>query len=57
MARNLNSQSIVLDRFFDLRRGHLSLMDYLTEYQLHVEETALVGGLAINDIGKTHLFA
>ena len=44
----------VIDQFIDLRRGRLSLLDYLNEHQFTYDEAALIGGLQFNEVGRTH---
>ncbi len=45
----------VLDNFFDHRRGHTSLLEYLTGFQLVHDEAFNRAGLRINPECKTHL--
>ena len=45
-----------LDAFFDLSRGQESLMDYCTAWSKKYTKAHQLTGLAMNDIGKTHLF-
>ena len=39
------------DAALDLRRGRLSLMDYLTEHDYTLEESRRLGGLQMNAVG------
>ena len=43
-----------LDLFFDHRRGRLSLMEYLAEHEYTYDEAEYLGGLQLNDVGKSH---
>ena len=45
----------VIDTFLDLRRGRLSLSEYLNEHEFTFEEAARIGGLGLNSVGRTHL--
>ena len=46
---------IVLDRFFDIRRGNRPLSDDLVEHNTFYEEAHVKVDLDINNIGKSHL--
>ena len=48
--------TVVLDRFFDMRRGQKDLMTYCTDFGMFYEEASSVAGLELNDVGKTYLF-
>jgi hypothetical protein len=43
-----------LDKFFDLRRGRLTLLQYLNEHDFLLQEATAIGGLGLNEVGKTH---
>ena len=47
--------SLLLDRFFDFRRGNRDLDACVREFELVYDEANDVSGLEINDIGRTHL--
>ena len=49
-------QTEKLDTFFDLRRGHLSLEQYCTEFKHCLHEAETLAGLQINNVCKTYLF-
>ena len=46
--------SETLDNFFDLRRGRLSLLEYLSEHDYTYDEAENLGGLNMNNVGKSH---
>ena len=48
--------AVTLERFFTLRRGAGSLMDYCTAFKLRYEAAEEQAGLAIGPVGLTHLF-
>ena len=43
-----------LDRFFSLRRNRLSLLEYLNEHDYLYGEAVAIGGLALNEVGRSH---
>ena len=46
---------IILDKFFDHRRGHSDMVTFLTDFRLKFDEANAKAGLEINDSGLTHL--
>ena len=46
--------SETLDAFFDHRRGRLTLLEYITEHDYTYDEAHHIGGLELNNIGKSH---
>ena len=43
-----------LDTFFDLRRGKMSLVEYVAEHEFAYEEAKTNGGLEMNNVGLSH---
>ena len=43
-----------LDRFFSLRRGRMSLLDFLNEFEYLYTEANQIGGLVLNNVGLSH---
>jgi hypothetical protein len=43
-----------LDKFFSLRRNRSSLLEYLNEHDYLYGEAVAIGGLGLNDVGKSH---
>ena len=43
-----------LDTFFDLRRGKMSLVEYVSEHEFAYEEAKTNGGLEMNNVGLSH---
>ena len=46
--------SETLDTFFDLRRGRMTLLEYLNEHDYTYEEAKSLGGLELNLVGRSH---
>ena len=43
-----------IDGFLDLRRGRLTLLEYLTEHEYLLEEARELGNFGLNNVGKVH---
>ena len=44
----------LIDSFLDLRRGRLSLLEYLNEHEYTLDEATKQAGLGLNNVGRTH---
>ena len=44
-----------IDTFLDLRRGRMSLLEYIAEHDYTFGEALSLGGLQVNDVGRSHL--
>ncbi|CAJ1430110.1 unnamed protein product, partial [Effrenium voratum] len=48
--------SVSLERFFELRRGKMTLREYSVEFDMRLEEATERAGLLINEVAKFYLY-
>ena len=53
-AEEQQTTGAAIDGFLDLRRGRLSLLEYLTEHEYLFEEAHALGNFDINNVGNSH---
>ena len=53
-AEEQQTTGATIDGFLDLRRGRLTLLEYLTEHEYLFEEAHALGNFELNNVGKSH---